>query len=329
MSSTFLSFIQQATMASFNLPYTLSAEDAALFSSLTSSALLPSLAKPGEGEMVELFKQRKKEEQKQLVLSHADILEDELKKMLEKRKEDILQQLRESKGTAFSVDLFAWSTVAYHESLSQLKQRQSEMTYDQRMAHYAAQREKDQLIRENKWETMFSTEYSHVYGYDEDAETDVTRSPMKVDRIFRCSDLAMRLSLALGPNFFPYTRWEYVDGRDSYAKEGFSVYKKVLGVRYHPFGVSQTQMRQLLAVAKSEASRLEKGEKVGLTGGEYAVGHEEMCILPEAEYADMPPLIPASMAGLRIGAAERAGITDWAEALRGKCFCGCADDDAE
>jgi hypothetical protein len=48
----------------YNLPYTLSAADAALFSSLRASALLPTLATPCHGELVTLFKERMLEEQK-------------------------------------------------------------------------------------------------------------------------------------------------------------------------------------------------------------------------------------------------------------------------
>lgn len=269
-------------MASLNLPYTLSAEDAAVFTTLQDSALLPELAKPGKGEMVELFKQKKYEEQRALLAPYADILEAELKKMLEQRKSVILQKLKESKGTAFTVELFSWTTVHYHESLSQLKKRESEMGFEERHEHYLAQRKKDQLITANKWETMFGTEYGLVYGYGEDDYPDVARVSMKVDRIFRFSDLTMRLSLALGPNFYPFMRWVNVMPEPFTAAErrGYFVYKKVLCVRYYPFGVSKLQMDKLLACAKTQAQRLADGEKISLTGGEYPVGHEEMCVLP-------------------------------------------------
>ena len=271
-------------MASFNLPYTLSAEDAALFKTIQDSALLPSLAQPGEGKMVELFKQKKKEEQKRIIAPYADLLEERLMKMLLQRKAEILQTLKDSKGTSFSVDLFSWKTINYHESLSQLKAREAYMSREERNTHYRSQNAHAAAVKETGWESMFGVYEEGYNGWA--AEIMERLAPVKVDRIFRNSDLAMRISLALGPNFLPYIALENNDPSMGWL-QGFNVFKKTLGVRYYPFGVPKQQMKELLAVAKSEAKRFAEGKKTRLGGGEYTVGDMALNIFPD-EYADMP-----------------------------------------
>jgi len=271
-------------MASFNLPYTLSAEDAALFKTIQDSALLPSLAQPGEGKMVELFKQKKKEEQKRIIAPYADLLEERLMKMLLQRKAEILQTLKDSKGTSFSVDLFSWKTINYHESLSQLKAREADMSREERNTHYRSQNAHAAAVKETGWESMFGVYEEGYNGWA--AEIMERLAPVKVDRIFRNSDLAMRISLALGPNFLPYIALENNDPSMGWL-QGFNVFKKTLGVRYYPFGVPKQQMKELLAVAKSEAKRFAEGKKTRLGGGEYTVGDMALNIFPD-EYADMP-----------------------------------------
>ena len=170
-------------MASFNLPYTLSAEDSLVFQGLQASALMHELSKPGEGELVELYKAKKRDEQKKIVEPYADILEEELTHMLQKRKDEILKQLRESKDTSFSVDLFAWKTVLYSETLSELKARESTMTMDELMEHRVKQGSQRLAIMDNKWETMFSVDEEAYNGWE--VETVNIYTPIKVERIFK------------------------------------------------------------------------------------------------------------------------------------------------
>lgn len=298
-------------MASFNLPFTLSAEDAALFKSLQTSAILPDLAHPGRGELVEVFKHKKREENRAIVAPYADILETELTKILNKRKGSILEQLRESKDTSFTVPLFSWNTVYYTETLSALRAREAVMSSDEFREHAEAQSQRWKTIANEGWETKFGVECAAVYGYGEDHETDWVYPNMKVDRIFRNSDLAMRLSLKLGPNFFPTIKWELLH-EDHHSRDGFMAYKKTLCVRYYPFGVSENQLKRLLAVVKSEASRIAEGEKTHLRPGEYGVGHKLLEILPEPEAVQGPVTL---LGGARAGG---GGATH-------SCFCGCED----
>jgi hypothetical protein len=299
-----------------SLSFQLSPSDAALFESLQASALLPTLAEPGEGELVELYKQRKREENKKHIEPYADLLEIDLVKMLEARKASILQQLKESKDSNFTAKLFSWNSVGYHESLSGLQRRQDGMTTKELSEHNVAMRERQFLILENDWESMFSVEGTEFF-IDADGRYNnqpfTSRYPVKVDRIFNNSDLANRLSLKLGPNFFPYIEWEPIQGAGDESAYGYSVYKKTLCARYYPFGVKKGQLMKLLATARTDAERISLGKKSVYAMGERGVDPSQLNILPalnpEDEYADMPSLI--------------------SPVDRHHCFCGCQQDDDE
>lgn len=328
-----------------SLPFNLSATDAAVFKSLQAAALLPQLATPGEGEFVSLYRFRKYDENKKVIAPYADILEHELTKMLERRKASILNELESCKGTNFTAKLFEWTTVLYHEGLESMKRRVSEMTFEEHMAHITKMRERQLTIERNKWETMFSVEAGLPYGYDEYDEPDCTLPPVKADRIFRQSDLALRLSLKLGPNFYPFTEWEAVEDAGEEGEHGYKVWKKTLCVRYYPFGVTKTQMLRLLGVAKEQAGRVAKGEVRRLGASEYGIGHEALNILhplgssrptgPAPAPAPAPvPLLGATRKGIWLpvrGTDGEVTLQDFAAALRkddeDRCFCGCTSEE--
>jgi len=292
-----------------SLPYTLSAEDAALFKVLQDSAILQDAAKPGEGSLVQLFKQNKKEEQKKFIQPYADILEAQLKVNLWDRKDEILAELKASESSRFSAELFSWNSVQYRESLSDRSKRLSAMGIHERRSYNQKMMDRHQRIKENDWETEFCVKTRCTY---EDWGGELVESdtyswfPVKVDRIFRNSDLDKRLSLALGPNFYPYIAWELIEGASDDDDDGFQVYKKTLCVRYYPFGVAKLQMDKLLETAREQAKRKSEGRVYTLGYEETPYGHTKL-FLDKDEYADMPPLIPARRA-------ER-------------CFCGCEEDD--
>jgi hypothetical protein len=197
--------------------------------------------------------------------------------------------------------------------------------------HSAKKRAQNIAITDNGWESKFWVETTQSY-YDSWAgeyvqeATVTTYPPVKVDRIFRNSDLAMQVSLKLGPNFFPFTKWERIDEACDESDHGYSVYKKTLWVRYYPFGVTQQQMTRLLAVAKTQAERMAMGKVIGLTAGEECQGHKELNIVPPAaedDYADMPPLVSAG---------ARSTMPSFKSVVMGwnpdgdRCFCGCSAD---
>ena len=253
-----------------SLPYTLSVEQVELFKSLQDSALLPELAEPGSGEIAALYKQRQKDKQKKIIAPYADIFYNESLKQFEGRKESILQQLRESKGIHFTAELAVWKTVIYHESLSKLKAREAAMSPSERSEHLRAKQLENEQIQAKGWESVFGVLEDGWNGWAE--ETVTIYEPMKLERIFKNSDLAMRLSLLLGPNFFPSYRLDYLDSVGTHERSGFSVYNKILCVEYFPFGLPKDKMVKLLDVAKEQKRRSENGEKIRLGAGEYAAG---------------------------------------------------------
>ena len=189
------------------------------------------------------------------------------------------------------------------------------MTDSEWQAHALKMQERSEQIEYNGWEDTFSVQRKSLYSLDYDEEvTYDTYRPIKVDRIFRNSDLAWRLSLVLGPNFFPSYRWERLEDVGDTVEEGFHVYKKTLYVTYYPFGVKKTHLDKLLSVARRQAERVSLGEKTNFHGGEYAVGHESLCALPEPsdeeDYSDMPPLIAAKPTKEKVH----------------HCFCSCGDE---
>ena len=304
-----------------NLPYALSAEDAALFQSLQASALLPTLARPGEGELMAVYQQKKREEEFKTIEPFADLLEHHLAERLEVRKEAILKQLRESKDTFFTVDLFSWKTVIYSETSQDMRRRYAAM--DDGSSLVLENRRRAILIEDNKWETTFGVESTNPYS-DYADEPWWAYYPKKVDRIFRNSDLAMRLSLKLGPNFFPFFRWETVEGSFDESEHGFTVYKKTLYVRYYPLGVTKMQLTKLLGVAKKQAERMSRGEVLGYAAREYPKFSDSIELLaPEADGGGGASTMPSLKSILKVWNPDAPAH----DATHSRCMCGCEDEE--
>ena len=290
-----------------SLPYTLNPEQYALFVNLQTSALLPQLAQPGAGELVELFKVAKKEEQRKTFEPYADILEAHILEKVRSKLPSILEQLKQHPGSVMTTELFTWQTVTYHESLTSLIKRQSAMTSEELRAYNVAAAERSQKIKNNRWESEVSIIDSVYDYYTERDEETYSLYPAKINKVFQTTDLAQRVALSLGPCFTPFIEWDLVEGLGEDGPTGFSVYKRTLSVRYHPFGMSHSQMMALLKVAKSKADRasadtirmLFPSERLEITADLSAYD----------EYTGMPPLIPT--------------------ANKHQCFCGCEDDDDE
>lgn len=283
-----------------NLPFTLSAEDTKVFQGLQRSALLPELAVPGEGQLVQFFKEQQKKMKKEQMEPYADILLEQVSNRIHVLKDSLIEQIQKSPD--FSLDILSWNTVQYNESFSQMKMRENEMSPADRMAHSIKKTNQSLQIQQDGLE-----DYLAVNEYD----GYVTFPAVKVDRIFRFTDLAIRIALLLGPNFFPITRTSWhktVPAENIY--DGYDVMKKTLAIRYYPFGVNKYQMQRLLSVAKEQTERYLQGKTSTLSSIDYVEGFEKIVVLrapksppaspvsspvaEEDEYADMPPLIPAS-----------------------------------
>jgi hypothetical protein len=312
---------------SFNLPFTLSAEDTALFQGLQASALLPTLARPGEGELMPVYQKNMRDQEFKRIEPYADLMEHALAEQLEVRKKAILRQLQESKTSVFTVDLFSWKTVIYSETSQDMRRRYAVME-DCHNSFIAENRRRGILIEDNKWETTFGVECSNAYSYDYPEEPYWTYYPKKVDRIFRHSDLAMRLSLKLGPNFFPSFRYERVEGAGDDSEHGFSVYKKTLYVRYYPLGVTQFQLKKLLDVAKKQKERMSLGQVIGYAAGEYPKFSECINAGPLVDEEPAPRAAAAStMPSLKSILMRWNPDAPVHDATHSRCFCGCEDEE--
>lgn len=308
-----------------SLPYTLSIQDAALFKSLQDHAILQEAAKPGQGPLAGLFKEMKRSEQKMAMEPYADLLEAQLMVNLWDRKSEILEELKKSKSTQlFSAKLFSWNSVNYYESILDRDRRVSAMDDAEWAEEQRKRYEMENRIRRNNWETMFRVEKT-IFIDDEYSPEQVREQtydsmfPVKVDRIFRQTDLAKRLSLALGPNFYPYISWAAVEGARESGDEdgcgGFQVYKKTLCVRYYPFGVPKKQLEELLKVHREQTARKAEGKIRALAIDEVPRGHNALLLDDDA---DMPPLVPATRVASLADDDDELG-----ERRAERCFCGC------
>jgi hypothetical protein len=224
----------------------------------------------------------------------ADLLEIKLAEMIREKKDEILKQLRESKGTDFKAALFSWNTVIYRETLQEVKLRESDLTREQLLDAVIKRNERRATIEANNWESTFGVKHTTYNSYYGDEDEFWTHYPKKIDQIFRCTDLAMRLSLILGPSFFPFTALEQIEGAGEEGDQGFGVYKKTLYARFYPFGLSKAQMTKLLATARKDAERKATGTKMGYGAGERAILSEHLPAPAPAETAsddEMPPLV--------------------------------------
>lgn len=257
-----------------SLPYVLTLEEQKLFQELQAKALMPELSNPGENSLADLLKERQRETQRILMAPYADFLEFELKEMLKPRLSSIMRELNDCVGTEFTAKLFSWYTVQYNETITEQKARISAMTLQERIKNRDAVQERMREIEERGWENTFGMRGFLDYFYD----------PVKVDRIFRHSDLAKRISLALGPNFYPRFLQELVsEVSDQVNDGGYRVYKKTLVVVYYPFGLEKEKMKKLLEVARSQAKRIAAGTVARYGVDEHGVrqfgaGHKELNI---------------------------------------------------
>lgn len=302
------------------MAFSLSTADSALFKALQEAAILPEAAKPGDGELVQLFKQKKREEQKKDMEPYADILEEQLKVNLWDRKNAILKQLKQSKSSTFTAELFSWKTVSYYETIWEQNKRVAAMTREERREHGFKKMGLKERIERNGWESTFGVKARSTLDWGDDVDRIYwSLYPVKVDRIFRHSDLARRLSLALGPTFYPYITWDPVEGAtevDGDGERGFQVYKKTLCVRYYPFGVPKQSLELLLQTAKEQAQRRTEGKVRCLDTNEMLEGIQQLILNDE----DVAMMSLYSSRYLMHGPADNSCH------YRG-CSCGCEEDD--
>ena len=256
----------------------LSLSDARLVRSINARSILGE-ATSSTGDLYMLYKQHKDRETQEMLNRYVDILEDELVAILKAGKDNLLAELKKCTTSNMQVDLFNWNTVVWYETLTELKWRVAQMSPEQRTEHDAKKKAQYALIEEMGWETKFGVKR---VPWDLQQPT-LAYTKEKVDFIFRHSNLAQRLVLALGTNFSTFIKCSRVHDEGEYGElNRFSVYKKTLVLKYHPYGLNYHQMNHLLNVAKVEKERRDKLERKELEMDERAVGVDLLRLNPDA-----------------------------------------------
>jgi hypothetical protein len=288
-----------------SLPYVLSAEDTALLESLQDTALLPAVSLQ---EVRELAYKKKAEQEKQMLLTYADLLEMEILTELSLRKQSILNKLKESPDTDFTVELLSWNTIFYREDLSQLLRRESLMTREELRDHTNAKRALQESLTTLGKLSVCGTETL----YDDGHETYryISLPEVKVERIFRKTNLRYRIAMALGPNFFPYLRTKEQEGVGEDGPHGYTGWTTTLCVRYYPMGISKNQMTSILKTLKDKKQRQEEGTYYTLQSMEDFSKNS-----PGITYC-----VPRGPSALQVPAPIRVPVPK-----ASSCFCGCAD----
>jgi hypothetical protein len=288
-----------------SLPYVLSAEDTALLESLQDTALLSAVSLQ---EVRELAFQKKAEQEKKMLLPYADLLEMEILTELSLRKQSILNKLKESPGMDFTVELLSWNTVFYREDLTELLRRESLMTREELRDHNRAKRVLQESLTTFGKLSVCGTEMLHHDEYE--TYRYIGLPEVKVERIFRKTDLRYRIAMALGPNFFPYLCAKMQEGVSEDGPHGYTGWTTTLCVRYYPKGLSKNQMTTILKTLKDKKQRQEEGTYYTLQSMEELNRNS-----PGLTYS-----LPRGPVALQVPAPIRV------PALRElPCFCGCAD----
>ena len=225
-----------------------------------ASAFLPSVARPGEGEMVHVYKTKRAEANKKMLEPYADILKAAILCWKRCSKEQLLATLRAAPVDKMEIPLFSWNSVSYLESLDEMKARLAAMSPEDREKARSEHAMNSRLIRIHGWETYMSVEQvpTTTWSGEDDEYVETVLGSQKVNQIFRSTDLGWRLAAAFGPTFSPEIRWEKL--REMEGEGGFIVYKKTLVLRYWPFGLGEMRLNNLLKAYRAEKERETAGE---------------------------------------------------------------------
>jgi len=255
-----------------SLPFVLSAADAALFQELQTNAVFPEFATPGEGELAEAYKKVSKERLRERMEVYADLLFPQIMEVIEAKKIDILYQLKADPHKTMEADLFSWNTVVYTESFSNYKRRLSAMSSQERFDEENRQYDERQTFEQNGWEHTIGLTMQSV-SLNGGWESYPILTPQRIERVFRHSNLAERIALALGPNFMPFTKTKCVYGDETKGKD-YGVFRKTLSVIYMPFGRAKTNLLKALEVARNQKKRESEGKvrTIGLCESLIGVG---------------------------------------------------------
>lgn len=276
-------------MAASHLSYSLSEEQTALFNEMARSALLPQTAVPGKGELVERYKKEQRESQRKQMQPYADLLGCCILRQIHAKRDELLAELHAQPWDKMSVPLFSWNTVMFNETIQEMNNRTDGMKTCEYVEESRKIAERARMIEECDGEHMFGVAQTERFGVD------VALREVRIERIFRNSDLATQLVTALGPNFtykIEYTRVTQSEHYDYESPYGFRVMTKTLLAVYHPFGMTKTMLMKNLEVYKAYTDREVCGEIKQLAGdqwlrgsGNWKEGQPEYMLTPKVKVA--------------------------------------------
>jgi hypothetical protein len=258
----------------------LDAEEAQLFKGLQDESLFSDY----RYRVLEL--ERTKEEartkrEKEFVQPYADLLFEHIKASVTARKAELWETLK-TKGECA---VFSYEMLRYNQTMLEKQRRLDEMTSDERVAHFEAEVEepKETQFGANKW---FFNSWKDTEDED-DYYQGTLHYPIKVQRIFRRSDLAVRIGLLFGPHFVTKRTYETLSTREG--DFGWSHQKVTLQVVFKGDTISKGEVAQILRVAKETKER----EVKTLGPFEWVALDGEVEQIP-ASPCEMPPLVEPS-----------------------------------
>lgn len=178
------------------------------------------------------------------------------------------QILKGFEGEGRVIDIFAWNTVSFTQSLSDYKAALARMSPEERQAEFVSRGRIDKMIYQRDWQhavCVMKNDPAWEMPYP-------ILSMQSLDRIFRYSTLAERIALALGPQFVPVINTKIVRG-PAPGSNGFWVKEKTLSLCYYPNALPADAQRRLKHVAEMQESRMRNGKIRVLDKNESLTGY--------------------------------------------------------
>jgi hypothetical protein len=231
-------------------------EDRELFREIQQSALLPTLAEPGVGDLARRQRAFRKQEAIQMLDPYADILEQQIMPLLLAKKEAILAKLVSSPQDGyFYVDVCEWNTVQYACKGSELREHIASLAPQEKEWFLQGLKDRNDELKQRGW----TDSRLSVKKMSADDGLIMLR-PQKIERIMRKSNLGWRIAQALGPNFRPEIVLKAVSHIGApRSKLDYIAFKGVLTLVYCPLGLERTLLKEMLATVKRQKERRAAG----------------------------------------------------------------------
>jgi hypothetical protein len=255
---------------------------------MVAGAILPEIAVPGRGELVERYKKGMREAERADMLPYAELLGGCILRQMKAKREKLLAGLKSAPWNDMCVPIFSWNTVEYREKLEQMKSRCSAMTAEELAAHNKLVDERKSQIAAADGEHMFGVAQTKRFGCD------IAMREVRIDRIFKNSDLATLLVTSLGPGFsWRITRTSERPAHvDAWSPYGYWFTTKTLYAVYHPKGLPKAKLLKNIQVFRDHSDRMDRDEIAKLApymwlrgSGNWKTDQPEEMLMPKYEYA--------------------------------------------